>query len=294
MVQQTNERERLYTRQQPAGEPIPINVEPAEVRDDQPGDDEIRTAVRKLSQGRAGGASKMRAEDIKDWLQGIVQEEDTGMEGAGDNWRLLVKLIQAIWEKGEIPTQMRWVIVILIPKGRGEFRGIGLLEPMWKVIENIMDGRLQAIELHDCLHGFMTGRGTGTATIEAKLNQQLAFLEQTPLYQIFVDLKKAYDSVDRSRCPDIMAGYGVGPNFIRLHPFLVINRNGVQSRRVFRASAFPDGEGRDTRRTSLTADIQHNSRRSTTGMATRWTGDAGGDRRDDQIHSNVPAGILCR
>jgi len=111
---------------------------------------------------------------------------------------------------------MRWVIVILIPKGRGEFRGIGLLEPMWKVIENIMDGRLQAIELHDCLHGFMTGRGTGTATIEAKLNQQLAFLEQMPLYQIFVDLKKAYDSVDRSRCLDIMAGYGVGPNFIRL------------------------------------------------------------------------------
>jgi len=36
-------------------------------------------------------------------------------------------------------------------------------------------------------------RGTGTATIEAKLAQQLAWMEQEPLYQVFVDLRKAYD-----------------------------------------------------------------------------------------------------
>ena len=80
MARQTDKREKLYTRQQPAGEPIPINVEPTEVRDDKPGDDEIRAAVRKLSRGRAGGASKMRAEDLKEWLQGIIQEENTGTE----------------------------------------------------------------------------------------------------------------------------------------------------------------------------------------------------------------------
>ena len=72
----------------------------------------------------------MRAEDLKEWLHGIIQEENTGAEGTGDNWRLLVTLIQTIWEKGEIPTQMKWMIVILIPKGKGEFRGIGLLEPI--------------------------------------------------------------------------------------------------------------------------------------------------------------------
>jgi len=84
------------------------------------------------------------------------------------------------------------------------------------VIENVIDGRLQAIQLHDCLHGFMTGHGTGTATIEAKLTQQLAYLEHTPLYKIFVDLKKVYDSVDQSQCLKILVGYGVGPNLIRL------------------------------------------------------------------------------
>ncbi len=84
-----------------------------------------------------------------------------------------MKLIQAIWEQGYIPRQMMWVIIVLIPKGNGNYRGIGLLEPFWKVIEEVMDGRLDVIKFYDCIHGFMLGRGTGTSTLEAKLVQQL-------------------------------------------------------------------------------------------------------------------------
>jgi len=69
---------------------------------------------------------------------------------------------------------------------------------------------------HDCLHGFLKGRGTGTATMKAKLAQQLAFIEQEALYSTVVDLKKAYDAMDRGRCLDILEGYGVGPNILRL------------------------------------------------------------------------------
>ena len=63
----------------------------------------------------------------------------------------------------------------MIPKGGGGYRGIGLLEPIWKVLKTIMDKRLNAIDLHECLHGFQAKRGTGTATIDATLTQQLAF-----------------------------------------------------------------------------------------------------------------------
>ena len=82
-----------------------------------------------------------------------------------------------------------------------------------------MDKRLQAIEFHDCLHGFLTGRGTGTATTEVKLAQQLAYLEQQPLYGIFIDLKKEYDAMDRDRCLEILEAYGVGPKLLRLLRF---------------------------------------------------------------------------
>jgi hypothetical protein len=73
-----------------------------------------------------------------------------------------------------------------------------------------------AIDFHPCLHGGMPKRGTGMATIEAKLAQQLAWVEQEPLYQIFFDLRKAYNHLNREKCLEIMTGYGVGPKLLRL------------------------------------------------------------------------------
>ena len=220
MEKQTAERVELYGKVEPPGDSIPINVDPYNVEDEVPKDPEIREAVKKrLKNGRAGGASFIRAENIKEWLRGMEDEEDPekeGHEGAGDRWRQFVRLIQSIWRTGSIPQQMMWIIVVLIPKGGGDYQGIGLLEPFWKVIEVIMDSRLAVIKFHDCLHGFVTKRGCGTASLEAKLAQQLAYLRQTPLYGLFLDLKKAYDAMDRERCIEILVAYGVGPNMIRL------------------------------------------------------------------------------
>ena len=36
------------------------------------------------------------------------------------------------------------------------------------------------------------------------------------LYQAFLDLTKAYDTVDRKRMVEILEQYGVGPNVLRL------------------------------------------------------------------------------
>jgi hypothetical protein len=106
-------------------------------------------------------------------------------------------LIQTIWDQGEISEQMSWMVIVLLPKGGGNFWGIGLLDPCWKVVEKIMVRRMTIIDFHPSLHGGLPKRGMGTATIEAKLVQQLAWMEQEPLYHdIFVDLRKAYDHLD--------------------------------------------------------------------------------------------------
>ena len=69
-----------------------------------------------------------------------------------------------------------WQAVVLIPK---YYCGIGLMELMWKVVADILNRRLTAsITFHEFLHGFLAGRGTGTATLEAKLLQQLAALRE--------------------------------------------------------------------------------------------------------------------
>ncbi len=109
--------------------------------------------------------------------------------GEGDNWRLLVCLIQAIWTQGKILQHLTWVIVVLLQKGGGDYRGIGLLELLWKVVERIMDRQLNTLPLHEALHGCQNGHGTGTAILETKLAQQLTHLDQEPFYGVFLDLK---------------------------------------------------------------------------------------------------------
>ena len=81
----------------------------------------------------------------------------------------------------------------------------------------ILNLRLESsITFHDFFHGFRAGHGTGTATLESKLLQQLAALREEVLYMIFIDLNKAYDALDRSRCLEILERYGVGPRSRRL------------------------------------------------------------------------------
>ena len=45
-----------------------------------------------------------------------------------------------------------------------------------------------------------TQRGMGGATLEAKLAQQLAGLAHEPLFQMFLDVRKVYESLDRVKC----------------------------------------------------------------------------------------------
>jgi hypothetical protein len=72
----------------------------------------------------------MHAEHIREWLHGMQWEEDPeshGVDGAGDSWQLFVQLVQAAWAHSIIPRQLLWSIVVLIPKGGGDYCGIGLL-----------------------------------------------------------------------------------------------------------------------------------------------------------------------
>ena len=69
----------------------------------------------------------------------------------------------------------------------------------------------KTITYQDFIHRFRAGRSTGTATLEAKLLQQLAALREEFLYVIFLDLHKVYDALYRSRCLEILEGYGMGP-----------------------------------------------------------------------------------
>ena len=205
----------LYTRAESLpGESIPIHVAPFEIDDSVATEAEIASAVKRLRNDKAPGPSGLRAEHLKGWLSRAYPDSDD--DGDPTYWEPVVALVQHMFASGQLPTKLTWSTVILLPKGGGAYRGIGLCEIIWKVASSIINTRLRAITFHDTLHGFRAERGTGTAIIEAKLHQQLASVEQVPVFQVYLDLRKAYDTLDRGRTLEILEGYGVGPKVRRL------------------------------------------------------------------------------
>ena len=87
--------------------------------------------------------------------------------------------------------------MVLIPKDKGEYICVGLVETFWKVCTSILNAWLRSsIVLHDVLHVFKQGKGTGTAIVEAKLEQPLARVFHETLFQFFIDVTKSYNSLD--------------------------------------------------------------------------------------------------
>jgi len=113
---------------------------------------------------------------------------------------MVLKLVEMAFNGEDIPSAFFVGILVLLPKGDGDYRGIALLEVVYKLISSIINRCLAkslTAKLHDGIHGFRPGRGTGTAIIETKLLMQLAQRTNKPLHMIFLDLKKAYDTLDR-------------------------------------------------------------------------------------------------
>ena len=112
----------------------------------------------------------MRAEDLKGWLaaakrdgtdrekrvkDGGEREGESSPTEAEGHWEKVVELVQTAFWDGDLAEEVTWQAVVLIPKGKGDYRGIGLVEVMWKVVAVILNHRLtSSITFHDVLYGF--------------------------------------------------------------------------------------------------------------------------------------------
>ena len=67
-----------------------------------------------------------------------------------------------------------------------------------------------AVKFHDVIHGFSVGWGSGNASLEAKLLQQPTERREEVLYEVLLNLHKAYDNLNRYWCMGIIVGYGIG------------------------------------------------------------------------------------
>ena len=76
-----------------------ILVQPVSVNDEILSEAEIDMAVQRLKGGRAGGASGMKAGNLKGWIKEAKREK----EPEGRRWDLVVRIVQVIFRYGTFP-----------------------------------------------------------------------------------------------------------------------------------------------------------------------------------------------
>ena len=112
---------------------------------------------------------RIRAEGLKGWLaaasRGEKERETATKDGGGkgerrtdekagaENWARVVDLMQTAFRERDLAEESTWQAVVLIPKGKGDYRGIGLVEVMWKLVAVVLNRRFtSSITFHDVLH----------------------------------------------------------------------------------------------------------------------------------------------
>ena len=150
-------------------------------------------------------------------LEGVVERGING-DGPSDTLVATVGIFFPEDLLGQGGARGGGVVYDVFPlKREGGYWGIGLVKVVWKVCLTVVNCWLKRIGmLHYALHRFRAVIGTGTATLEAKLAQKLAGIAHEPLFQIFLDVRKAYDSLYRCRCMEILRVYGMGQRMARL------------------------------------------------------------------------------
>ena len=175
-----------------------------------PTEEELQTAMSKLKTEKAAG------------LTGILPEMI--LFGGMELKKRLLDLMQTIWEEGTVVEEWRNAQIIPIPK-KGDlkvcdnWRGISLLDVVGKIFARIIQDRLQTIAedfLPESQCGFRKGRGCIDMIFTARQLVEKSIEHTEPLYSLFIDLKKAYDSIPRSALWSVLEKVGIPPKMLNI------------------------------------------------------------------------------
>ena len=172
--------------------------------------EEVAKAVKRLQNGKAAGEDRIVAELLKNGGETVIE------------W--LTELMQEVWRTRQVPQE--WKNATLIPlfkkkdrKQCDNYRGISLLSVPGKVLALILLERLQAIidpQLMEAQCGFRRGRGTVDQIWVMRQVVEKATEYKTPVFLCFVDLTKAYDSVNRQAMAAVLREYGVPHQLVKI------------------------------------------------------------------------------
>ena len=179
--------------------------------DQEPDLGEVEKAIGQLSDGKAPGLDLIPGEILK---QGGQLLKET-----------LAKFITKLWRKTEIPSDWRNASMITIfKKGDrtdcGNYRGISLLSIAGKVLTRVILNRLNVhLEsglLPETQCGFRSERSTVDMVFALRQIQEKCVEQNRPLYAVFIDFTKAFDTVSRDGLWMVLAKAGCPEHFVEM------------------------------------------------------------------------------
>ncbi len=175
---------------------------------------EVEDALKFLKNRKATGEDMIFVEILKSF--------DTKTETK----KFMFNIICKCWEEGDVPQSWKdAIIMILFKKGDktncNNYRGISLMSHMGKILAKIIAKRLQDyVEAVGILPEEQTGFRDNRACIDQiyvlRRVQEMCIELNIPLYICFVDLTKAYDSIDRKTLWKILKKCGVDEKMIKI------------------------------------------------------------------------------
>ena len=179
----------------------------------QPTIEEVLLSIKQLTSGKAPGADGLPPDIFKHGGSAIAEE--------------LLKLFTQIWKEGGVPQDFKDADIVHLYKNKGDskccdnHRGISLLCIAGKIFARLLLNRLfkhidgiGIIPESQC--GFRPGRGTTDMNFALRQIMEKCKLYSEDLYLLFIDLTKAFDSVNRQGLWAILKKVGCPNHFVDL------------------------------------------------------------------------------
>uniref|UniRef100_A0A5F8G576 RNA-directed DNA polymerase n=1 Tax=Monodelphis domestica TaxID=13616 RepID=A0A5F8G576_MONDO len=132
-------------------------------------------------------------------------------------------VLTSIWEEEDIPPELRDASIIALYKNKGSraacdnYSGISLLSTAGKILTHVILNRLLSSVSEQNLPESQCGFRPDRSTIGTVRQMQEKCLEQNlSLYIVFIDLTKAFDTVNRDALWVILSKLGCPAKFIKL------------------------------------------------------------------------------
>ncbi|KAK7865974.1 hypothetical protein R5R35_009402 [Gryllus longicercus] len=176
-----------------------------------PTTEEITKALAKIKNNKAPGPDGIPIEIYK--------------YGGASLLSCLTEIFQRIWQQGKSPSDFKNALTVNIYKKKGDradctnYRGISLLCTAGKILTRVISDRLQPLLeriFPESQAGFRPNRGTIDMIFTLRQIQEKVKEQHSSLYATFVDLRKAFDMVNRHALWKILLKFGCPQKLVNI------------------------------------------------------------------------------